>query len=110
MGYMNPTLGAGIDGVNKWVHAFSFLFADMRFMSIFSILFGAGVVLFTRNIVAKNKSEKFFHFRRMLLLLLFGFVHAYLIWMGDILVMYAVCGCIVFFMRNWKVKSLLILS
>ncbi len=110
IGYMNPNLGAGIEGYNKWFHGFSFLFADMRFMSIFSMLFGAGLILFCKNIAAKNKSEKAFHYRRMFFLLLFGFIHAYLIWMGDILVMYAICGSIVFLMRNWKVKTQLIVA
>ena len=110
LGYINPTLGSGLEGYNKWLHAFSHLFADMRFMSIFSILFGAGIILFSRNILEKNRSEKVFHYKRMFFLLLFGFIHAYLIWMGDILVMYAICGSIVFLMRNWKAKTQLIVA
>ena len=47
--YMNPTIGAGIEGYNQYFHAFNYIFADTRFMSIFSILFGAGVVLFANN-------------------------------------------------------------
>ena len=37
--YMNPTIGAGIEGYNQYFHAFNYIFADTRFMSIFSILF-----------------------------------------------------------------------
>ena len=44
--YMNPTIGGGLEGHNQYFHAFNYIFADTRFMSIFSILFGAGVVLF----------------------------------------------------------------
>jgi len=110
IGYMNPSIGAGLEGYNKWVHAFSYLFADMRFMSIFSVLFGAGIILFSKNILVRNKSEKGYHYRRMFFLLLFGFIHAYLIWMGDILVMYAICGSIVFLMRNWKIRTQLIVA
>jgi uncharacterized protein len=36
-------------------HGFNYIFADTRFMSIFSMLFGAGVVLFTQRIEAKGK-------------------------------------------------------
>ena len=50
MAYVNPNLGAGIEGYNAWFHSFDFLFADMRFMSMFSILFGAGMMLFIQNI------------------------------------------------------------
>ena len=108
MSYLNPTLGAGIEGYNKYFHAFSYLFADMRFMSLFSMLFGAGVVLFSNNIAEKGKSAAAFHYMRMFFLIIFGFIHAYLIWMGDILVSYALCGSLVFLMRNWKVRTLLI--
>lgn len=110
IGYVNPTLGAGLEGYNKWIHAFSHLFADMRFMSIFSILFGAGVLLFADNALKKGRKAKKFHYRRMFLLFLFGLIHAYLIWMGDILVMYSICGSMVFLMRNWKIKTLVIVA
>lgn len=110
MGYVNPTLGAGLEGYNKWLHGFSHLFADMRFMSIFSILFGAGILLFSDNAERKGRKVWKYHYRRTGLLLIFGFMHAYLIWMGDILVAYAICGSIVFLMRKWKTKTLFVLS
>ena len=87
--YMNPTIGAGLEGYNQYFHSFNYIFADTRFMSIFSILFGAGVVLFTRNAETKGKLAGLLHYKRMFWLLLFGFVHAYFIWPGDILVSYA---------------------
>lgn len=102
MAYINPTLGAGIDGVNGWLHSFAFLFADMRFMSMFSILFGAGMMLFVQNIEQKGLKPVKYHYKRMFLLLGFGLIHAHLIWMGDILVPYAICGCLVFLIRNWS--------
>lgn len=110
LGYVNPTIGAGIEGYNHYFHAFSYLFADMRFMSLFSMLFGAGVLLFSTNVTKKGKSAAAYHYKRMFFLLIFGLMHAYLIWMGDILVAYALCGCLVFLMRNWKVKTLLIVA
>lgn len=110
MGYVNPTLGAGIEGYNGMLHGFSYLFAEMRFMSIFSMLFGAGLILFTDKLQQKELPIARFHYRRMVLLLCFGFMHAYLIWMGDILVMYSLCGMLVFWVRKWKIPSLLITS
>ncbi len=109
-GYMNPTVGAGIEGYNGIIHGFSYLFADMRFMSIFSILFGAGILIFSDNALKKEMNAGVYHYRRMFLLLCFGLIHAYLIWMGDILVMYAICGCIAYLMRNWSIRKLLILG
>lgn len=110
IGYLNPTVGAGIEGYNAWVYGFSHLFADMRFMSTFSILFGAGVVLFAENAKRKQKNVAKYHYRRMFLLLIAGMMHAYLIWMGDILVAYAICGSIVFLMRNLKIRTLYIIG
>lgn len=109
-GYINPTVGAGIEGYNGVLHAFGYVFADMRFMSIFSILFGAGVLLFTDNLKKKKLSLTRYHYKRMVLLLIFGLIHAYLIWMGDILVAYAICGSFVFLMRNKKTKTLLLVG
>ena len=110
MAYLNPKLGAGIEGINGWIHSFAFLFADMRFMSVFSILFGAGMMLFVQNIEQKELNPAKYHYKRMFLLLGFGLIHAHLIWMGDILVPYAICGCLVFLIRNWSSKALVALA
>ena len=63
-GYINPTSGAGIEGYNALFHGFGYLFADMRFMSIFSILFGAGLLLFNRNAIQKGKRAGILHYKR----------------------------------------------
>ncbi len=110
MAYLNPKLGAGIEGINGWIHSFAFLFADMRFMSVFSILFGAGMMLFVQNIEQKELNPAKYHYKRMFLLLGFGLIHAHLIWMGDILVPYAICGCLVFLIRNWSSKALVAMA
>lgn len=109
-GYINPTVGAGIEGYNGIIHGFSYMFADMRFMGLFSLLFGAGLILFTDNLKKKGLSQAKYHYRRMFFLFLFGLIHAYLIWMGDILVTYAICGCVVFLMRNWKTRTMIIVG
>ncbi len=109
-GYLNPKLGAGIEGYNAWFHGFSHLFADMRFMSLFSILFGAGVMLFSENAEKKGIKVAKYHYRRMFFLLVFGLIHAYLIWMGDILTQYAICGSLVFLLRKAKTRTLIIIA
>ena len=108
--YMNPMIGAGLEGYNQYFHAFNYIFADTRFMSIFSILFGAGVVLFTNNAEAKGKKVGALHYKRMFWLLLFGFLHAYFIWEGDILVAYAICGCLIYLLRKKTIRALSIIS
>ena len=110
MAYMNPTIGAGLEGYNQYFHGFNYIFADTRFMSIFSILFGAGVVLFTQRIEAKGRQVVALHYKRMFWLLIFGLIHAYFIWAGDILVAYAICGSLVFFFRKKSIRTLLIMA
>jgi uncharacterized protein len=110
MAYTNPTIGAGLEGYNQYFHGFNYIFADTRFMSIFSILFGAGVVLFTQRIEAKGRRVVALHYKRMFWLLIFGLIHAYFIWAGDILVAYAICGSLVFFFRKKSIRTLLIMT
>ena len=107
---MNPTIGAGLEGYNQYFHGFNYIFADTRFMSIFSMLFGAGVVLFTQRIEAKGKRVAALHYKRMFWLLLFGLIHAYFIWVGDVLVAYAICGSLVFFFRKKSIRTLFIMA
>lgn len=82
------------------------LLAEGAMRCLFSMLFGAGVVLFTTGVAGKSKS---LHFRRMFYLLLFGLFDAYvLLWLGDILVNYAIAGGLLYFFRNMKARSLFI--
>jgi uncharacterized protein len=49
-----------------------------------------------------------FFLRRMLVLLGIGFIHAYLFWIGDILLLYAVLGVVLLLFRNCRPRTLLI--
>ena len=63
--YINPTAYGDLNGINKWIWIFSHLFASAKFMSIFSILFGAGVILFTERAIEKSRKPAALHYRRM---------------------------------------------
>lgn len=71
-------------------------------VTLFSMLFGAGILLLGRK--AGNPTRLFV---RQLILLVSGPVHAYLIWEGDILVYYALCGRVVYPLRNLSTHRLL---
>jgi uncharacterized protein len=103
--FSNPLAAGGFEGANRGIWIASHLLAEQKFISIFSMLFGAGILIFT----ARAGSEAIrLHYRRMLWLLLFGLIHACLLWYGDILMLYAVCGGIVVWMRGWRTRTLLI--
>jgi uncharacterized protein len=84
------------------------LFGEGSMRGLFSLLFGAGLLLFTTGPGAKGTAT---HYRRMFFLLLFGLVDAYLLlWFGDILICYAICGALLYPLRNWRARSLLLLA
>ena len=100
--YVNPTAYGDLTGINKWTWIISHIIADNKFMTIFSILFGAGIVLMSDKIKKAGRKQAGIYYRRIFWLFVIGMVHAYLFWYGDILVCYAVCGLIVFLFRNLK--------
>ena len=106
--YINPIAFGDLTGINKWVWLLSELLASGKFMSIFSILFGAGIILFTTHVVEKGRRAGPLHYRRNFWLLIFGVIHAYLIWYGDILVAYSICAFLAFLFRKMKPGKLII--
>jgi uncharacterized protein len=69
-------------------------------MSIFSMLFGAGIVLMTSRAEATGRGSASVHYRRMGWLILFGLLHAHLLWYGDILYFYGMCGLAAWLFRK----------
>ena len=94
--------------MNLWTWAVSHVLADQKFLSIFSMLFGAGVCVFADRALAKTGHAAGLHYRRTFWLLLFGLMHAHLLWYGDILVPYALCALWVYLFRNRSARTLFI--
>ncbi len=108
--YLNPTAYGDLEGMNYWVWVLSHIFADQKFMTIFSILFGAGVVLVTQKAEERQGKSAGLHYKRTFWLLIIGLIHAHLIWYGDILVAYALCALFVFLFRKLSARKLLIIG
>ena len=108
--YSNPDAYGDLSGVHRWVWILSHLFADQKFMTIFAMLFGAGIVLMAERAEAGGRRPAALHVRRMLLLIAFGAMHAYLLWHGDILVIYGMSGLVVYLLRRRSSRTLLILG
>ena len=102
--YLNPSVIEGT--LTDWIiWALIDISAEGAMRALFSILFGAGVLLFTKNKPAS------FHFKRSLWLLCFGIVDAYfLLWFGDILILYALISFVLYFFKELKPQTLLIIS
>ena len=80
---------------------------------LFSLLFGAGVVLLTSRIEqrAGTRETRRIYYRRNIWLIVFGLVHAYLLlWRGDILFVYGVVALVLYPMRNLRPRTLIVIG
>ncbi len=100
--YMYPYALFDYTGASRAAYIFTSVVFDLKMMGLFSMLFGAGVLLYAAKPTESGKPPRGLWFRRMFWLLVIGLVHAYLIWDGDILVPYALCGILVL----WWVRRL----
>ena len=102
--YSNPTTFGGNDVWNRLVFNLSHIFADQKMMALFSMLFGASVILVTSNLEKRGKSPLGFHYSRNFWLLVFGAIHSIFIWEGDILTIYAACAFVLYWLRKLPAK------
>lgn len=111
--YMNPYALLNYEGADRAAFITTAVFFDLKMMGLFSMLFGAGVLLYAAKPTATGKPPRGLWFRRMFWLLVIGLVHAYLIWAGDILVPYALCGILLLWwvrrLPAWGLASLAVL-
>src|SRR5271154_411840 len=108
--YDNPMPAGGATGLNLLTWCFTTIFADGKMRAIFSMAFGASVYLLVDRLSRKGAAADAadIHYRRMLWLLLFGIMHTYLVWHGDILFYYAVMGLVLYPLRKLSPRILLI--
>lgn len=108
--YFNPTAYGDLNGANYGVWYLSHVLADQKMMTIFSLLFGAGIALLSSRAEAATQRSAGLHYRRMGVLFVIGLLHAYLLWFGDILHAYAMCGLVAYLFRNFRPRSLLVMG
>lgn len=108
--YSNPLAYGDLSTLNRVVYSFSYLFADQKFMTIFSVLFGTSVMLMLNKLARKGSDVAAFHYKRMFFLAIFGLLHAFLLWWGDILFCYAIAGMFIFLFRRKSAKTLFLLG
>jgi uncharacterized protein len=104
---VTPSLSGSLEGANGWVWLATAVLADGTFIAIFATLFGAGLLLLSPRGSETEAAVERRHRRRMAWLLVIGLGHAYLLWYGDMLVTFAVCGAVVFGARTLTPARLL---
>lgn len=105
--YVTPRAYGGLSADNQASWIFSFIFIDGKMRGLFSLMFGASMMLIIERAQAKGESAAKVHYARMFWLALFGLAHYFFLWFGDILFLYASVGCIAFLFRNWEPPRLI---
>lgn len=80
---------------------------DGKFYTIFSLLFGIGFAVQLQRLSDRGVDFSGLYLRRMTGLLVIGLVHMLLIWDGDILTLYALCGFLLLALQHWPTVRLL---
>ncbi len=93
----HPMVSGGRGLANELIWLGTFHLADTKFIAIFTLLFGAGIALANRRRRERRERRALAYYRRMLFLLILGFLHGLLLWRGDILYFYAFWGLALYF-------------
>ncbi len=104
----NPSAYGDMTGLNYIIAMLGNILVSRKFMTIFTMLFGAGVILMTERLEAKGEKPAKRHFPRMFWLFVIGSLNTYIFSPGEVLSFYAVCGLVLFFCRKLSAKKLLI--
>ncbi|PQM28213.1 hypothetical protein CVO77_06820 [Sphingopyxis lindanitolerans] len=107
MAYVSPRAYGGDSAADVAAWALSFLLVDGKMRGLFSILFGASLLLIVDRAEKSGQNPASVHYRRMAWLAIFGLCHFFFLWWGDILFLYAAVGCIAFLFRGWEARRLI---
>lgn len=102
-----PLLIEATQGFNTYLWALLNLFVDSKFIALFGLAFGASIWLFHFRTL-EAQSHQYLYWRRSFWLLVFGLLHAYFLWFGDILTLYAIHGMIAWWWRRWSNGALML--
>lgn len=92
--------------LDRYTEIFIDIFAQASFYTLFSFLFGFGMMIFKERAEAKGYSFVPLYSRRLFVLLILGIIHAFLIWHGDILISYALIGFILLLFHKAEAKTM----
>lgn len=95
--------GAGAQTLAVWFVT-QWLF-QRKFVTLFAMLFGVSIFLVGGERADREKGSILR--KRLSWMVLFGVLHGFAIWYGDVLLSYALAGFAVMFARSWSPKRLL---
>jgi len=86
--------------VDEALFALTMLLVEGKMRALFSMLFGASMLLFVERAELRGRSGEALQMRRLFWLGAFGYAHYVLLWWGDILFLYALCGLLALALRG----------
>lgn len=98
--YSNPTAYGGMEPINVLTWFATNIFFELKFMAIFSMLFGGGLIMTMQRAEARGVRYASTWYRRCFWLMVLGSLHGYFLWVGDILFGYGLLGMVIFLFRN----------
>ena len=107
--YFNLSAGGSETWLDWVVGIFGEIFIDQKFMGMFSLLFGAGMILFIDRASARGSRAVALNMWRNALLLLIGALHL-LVWDGDVLMVYSISSFFLIALRKLPNKALISLG
>lgn len=96
-----------MDVLANW---FTVFFVKDKFYHLFALLFGISFSIMMERSKSRNTDFLSLYSRRLVALFFIGLIHGFLIWSGDVLVIYSVLGFILLIIRNHPPNRLLIYS
>lgn len=97
-------------GLNYLTWVLQALFIDQKMMSTFAMLFGCGLMVMHDNAERTGARRTWIWYKRCAVLLGFGLLHAYGLWYGDVLALYACCGMLLWPFRRTPTAGLFSLA
>lgn len=101
----SPDLPLPGSAADHWAYLVTLVLFEGKMRTLFSILFGASMLLFIERTEARGENGDTMQLRRLAWLALFGFLHFLLLWQWDILFLYAVVGTLALPLRHLPVRA-----
>lgn len=118
--YDNPGVVEGdAQGANLWTWIITTMVFEGTMRAMFSMLFGAGVILLTSRLELRWRATAEpgaltvadVYYRRNLWLIVFGMLHTYgLLWLGDVLYLYGLVGLFLYPFRRMSPRGLVLMA
>ena len=107
--YWNLSAGGSETWLDWSVGVFGEIFIDQKFLGLFSLLFGAGMMLFIDRASTRERHPVLLNLWRNSLLLGIGILH-YQLWDGDVLMLYALASVILLSLRRLSPRTLVVVG